>query len=116
MNITLIIYIWGLLDSLRTVLIGAAVLPVAIVVFLALCSMGEVFDDLENWNKKWVKRGIWTTALSTIFACLLPSSNTFAAMVIVPRIIESEMIQKDMPEVYKAAKDRLLESLKPDSK
>jgi Na+/proline symporter len=119
MNITLIIYIGGLLDSLRTVLVVIALLPVAVLVAIWFGSTGEFFEDCENWNegaKKWVKRGIWTTALSTSLACLLPSSNTFAAMVIVPRIIESEMIQKDMPEVYKAAKDQLLESLTPDSK
>ncbi len=44
-------------------------------------------------------------------AVFLPSSNTFAAMVVIPRITESEAIQKDLPELYKAAVEKLKEEL-----
>jgi hypothetical protein len=43
---------------------------------------------------------------------ITPSSSGFAAMVIVPKIIESEAIQKDLPDIYKSAVEKLKESLK----
>lgn len=47
-------------------------------------------------------------------SALLPSTKTLAAMIVIPAIADSSVIQKDAPEIYKLAVDRLKSSLQPE--
>ena len=42
---------------------------------------------------------------------LMPSSKTIAAMVIAPAIANSEVIKRDIPDIYEAAISKLKEAL-----
>jgi len=46
-----------------------------------------------------------------VFGVVLPSSKTVALIVVIPAIINSEPIQKDLPEIYQMAKDALKQTL-----
>lgn len=51
-----------------------------------------------------------------IMQALIPSSGTFAAMTIIPGIANSDVIKKDLPDLYQAAMDKLKESLGVEKK
>lgn len=51
-----------------------------------------------------------------IVQALIPSSGTFAAMTIIPEIANSDVIKKDLPDLYQAAMDKLKESLGVEKK
>ena len=40
---------------------------------------------------------------------LLPSSKTIAMMYVIPKMADSEVIKKDVPEMYEMAKEALRE-------
>jgi len=72
-------------------------------------------DQVESYLStllRWAKRLSVLSAVSLPLAVLLPSTKTLAAMIIVPAIVNSDAIQKDVPEIYELAKDRLKEALK----
>lgn len=104
MSLELIIYLWGVLDDVRAaLLIGAGVTVLALII----ASLAE-----EGWPK--LGRSLIITAIAlAVSAVMLPSSSTFAAMVVVPKIAQSEAIQKDLPELYSAAVEKLKKELTP---
>ncbi len=111
MNTTLAIYIWGLLDSFKVgcqAISAISIFVVGACILVGAITAGEVnfFPHLQNHKKKLIF--LFGIGLLSIF---IPSSKTFAAMIVVPLIIESKMVQKDMPELYNAAVERLKESL-----
>lgn len=58
---------------------------------------------------KWFKRGlIWCSvvfAASLLIGSATPSTKQLAAIVVVPKLVNSEVIQKDIPELYELALD-----------
>ncbi len=115
MNSTLIIYLWGILDSVQHGFQIATIIPASI------AGMGFLFcliaaDDMKaETRKRGLKAMYWMAGIAAFFGflrMLTPSSTTFAAMVIIPEIIESKAIQKDLPELYDAAVNKLKEELK----
>lgn len=107
------IYLFGLLDKINTFCV------VGIIVALGLSVPFIVTAGVENdWLpiKKYWK--IYVSVLSTLVltATFLPSSKTYAAMVILPQIAQSDVIKKDVPEMYEAAKNLLLDNTKKAEK
>ena len=96
------IYLFGILDGLKVLAVSLVLVELCIFIVSVILTEGEA------WTRyKYV-------ALSTIFFCCLlavfiPSSKTYAAMVILPKIAQSDVIKKDVPEMYEAAKNLLLD-------
>lgn len=126
---TFTIYIRGILDNVRgtcIILIGiAAALTIIPTIIFAESSGKEPYEtDLayEGRRKKQAK----ILKLPKIFMpigfillimqALIPSSGTFAAMTIIPGIANSDVIKKDLPDLYQAAMDKLKESLGVEKK
>lgn len=100
-----IIYLWGIADNISSLFEVSAIATVitAVVLFLRAICEGES-----------LKPGTVTAIVALCFGAfwvVTPSSKTVAVMVVAPAIVNSEPIQKDLPELYKAAKDALLQTL-----
>lgn len=109
------IYLWGIADNVHDMISFAAIVSLvagmlaSIFVFIAL---SEGVDKEEKvFLKRLLKSILSFAAFSSILSALTPDSKTVAAMVVIPAIAQSEAIQKDAPELYKMAIDRLKETL-----
>lgn len=103
-----IIYLWGLLDTLK-----AAATVIALLATLAgsICLVGGLMDE-EALLLKMAKRILPFAAMACIVAVFAPSSKTFAMMVVLPKLADSALIQKDAPELYSLAVEALKAKLK----
>lgn len=127
---TFTIYLWGILDDVRIgciyLICVAAVLAIApILVIAATSGKGylETHEDYESRRQKecrpffrFTKIFLPISLALLMIRTLIPSSNTFAAIVIIPEITNSDVIKKDLPDLYKAAMDKLKESLEVEKK
>lgn len=106
------------LDSIRACLVTVAVLsgPVAALT-LFIGAMARDCMDLsdESWAraKRMVKRLTVTLCVSLALASLLPSTKTAAAMIIVPKIVNSLTIQHEAGDIYNLAKQALRDAIAP---
>lgn len=117
MNITpLTIYLWQLADVIR----DAFGFPAIVLSLLSLIGAviwavlpREEWDDEES--KRRFNRIRWAiTFISLVCSAgyvLIPSSKTIAMMVVIPKIAESKVIQKDLPDIYNAAIQALKDQL-----
>lgn len=111
------IYLWGIADkalgmSLCVVIISATAL---MLVFMTSAATFNTDPDAESVGKHLkgaVKPLVVIIAISGLCATAIPDSRTIAAMLVLPAIAESEVIKKDLPEIYSMAVERLKESLK----
>lgn len=101
MNNTLLIYFWGQADSIRGLFVIIAVVSGLATLFNLL------WKSLEDNDVKIYKTPPALLIFSALFATLLPSPQTIAAMVIIPQIANSAAIQKDLPELYDMAVKKL---------
>lgn len=112
-----LIYLWGIADQIRTTSIILMILLVfASFVFLLVWGFCMDEGDEEgatSWMKRVQKVG-FMAILSAILAAFLPSSKTIAVMVVLPAIVNSEPIQKDLPDLYRIAVDALKDQLVPE--
>lgn len=58
---------------------------------------------LVAFVKAWLKGSMVICAVTLCFSIFMPSSNTIAMMLIIPKIADSKVIQQDLPDVYNAA-------------
>lgn len=106
-----IIYLWGIADSVKTASIVLFFFP-AIICFICVlvCIFCEV-EDVQASAWRALKRVSPMAFITGLLAAFVPSSKIIAVMVVAPAIVNSEPIQKDLPELYKAAKDALMHTL-----
>lgn len=112
-----LVYLWGIADAVKDscgflaflsglfALIGAIVVPM-------LLEDKETPESIRVSLKKLRSVITVTFFVTTPLAIFTPSSKTIAIMVIAPAIVNSDPIQKDLPEIYNAAVDALKEQLK----
>lgn len=122
-----IIYLWGIADNVRdTVGPLAIVTGISGVILFAIGLIGSIVTEVrsdfplldEKGRVMVFKGGKWLASISASMAVLfilIPSSKTIAMMVVLPAIVNSEPIQKDLPEVYRMAVDALKDQLAPNS-
>ena len=72
-------------------------------------------DAAEEWPKSRNLASVMVSVsvIVLVLNILVPSSRTIALMIVAPAIINSEPIQKDLPEIYQMAKEALKQTLKP---
>jgi len=110
------VWVWGIADSVRDgasffafaggmlALIGAIIVPV----LQADKDTSEVII-VSIRRLRFLMTAMFVIALPV--SILMPSSKTVAIMVIAPAIVNSSVIQKDVPELYEAAKKAMLDNL-----
>jgi hypothetical protein len=130
-----IIYLWGIADQVRSCLgITASFAVIAtLVMYVVVCTarsdaarkkrnastynMESYAKEVEAIEKAipGAKRQCRFLAVASVFlvlvATLMPNSKTIALMVVVPAVMNSEPIQKDLPELYQMAKEALKQTL-----
>lgn len=129
---TFTIYIWGILDNVKCtciVLVGiAAALTIIPTIIFVGGSGKEPYETTAAYEErrkrkakmlkfpKFPKIFMPIGFILLIVQALIPSSGTFAAMTIIPEIANSDVIKKDLPDLYQAAMDKLKESLGTEKK
>jgi len=110
------IYLWQLADEVRHLFSGATLLSVigaiAFSVFYGILKE----DRSEALAKSFlglIRASIATLVLSAICSTFIPTSKTIAMMVVLPKIVDSKVIQQDLPDIYNAAMEALKAALKP---
>lgn len=101
-----VIYWWSQADSMREVL------GVMSAMVLIIGGFGSVMYYAENNElPRWVKALLCAAVVAGFAAVLIPSSRTIALMYVLPRVADSDVIQRDMPELYRLAVDALKSEL-----
>lgn len=126
MNLSpLTIYLWQLADKLDTPMSvlssisGVSALIMFIILMFQIHSVGyykakntahgNYADDLGGAEslvallRPWFHRTLGIFFVSFSLVMFVPSSNTIAMMLIIPKIADSKVIQQDLPDVYNAA-------------
>ena len=115
------IYLWGIADSVSSAaqtVFALSLLPTAILGGIYILAKCQADEDWEGFPvvKSWFRRAITVAIFNLLLATFLPSSKTIAMMVVLPAIVNSEPIQKDLTEVYRMAVDALKDQLTPEKK
>lgn len=101
-----LIYAFGQVDNVREVL-GMTAMCVGVAGGMII-----TFSPLEgNGVPRSVRNAIVAAVLAGLVALALPSSRTIALMYVLPRVADSEAIQRDVPELYRLAVDALKSEL-----
>lgn len=111
------------LDSIRhgvTLTCGLSAGLLAVIRFVAWMNFDVAVGESEKKDCKVAldkAPSLIKVVILTACACLLwaiiPATNTAAAMVIAPAIVNSTVLQSDIPELYSLGVNRLKESLTP---
>lgn len=117
---TLLLYVWLKLDLLCTLSILSVAGSFILMFFLSLMI---TFEDMDNSHSHFIfllrRYSVITLFIALPFLIFLPTSKQFAIMYVVPKVAESEIIQKDIPEIYDMAvlglKKKLSEVLIPET-
>ena len=93
-----IIYLISCLDNLAAVLILLlSCLVITVIVFLVLAAS-------EDWEKESLNKGfkisLYATIVTSILFIFTPTENQMWLTLTVPTIVNSETVQKDLPELY----------------
>jgi len=100
------IYLWTRLDSISNLFITISVLGGA---FLAGCiaiyAIGVLDDEeyLRNGAKRAFAKFWFWVFLFTFITLLIPDSKDFAMIYVLPKVANSTIVQKDMPDIYNLA-------------
>lgn len=112
----LLVYFWGQADKLSDVLQWMAGIPLFIGIVGSIVSRlvpDTEFPSIERARsiRKMFLIPLIMGCCAWIAYAVLPSSKTVATMVILPVIVNSEPIQKDLPEIYDLAIKALKEQI-----
>lgn len=101
------------LDGIKGALVFCQLLcggVTAVAVYLAFCfKIDSVTYSIKASDSripqalKWAQRGIGAFTLSIVLYVLTPTTTEMAAIVVLPQIAQSKMVQQDMPELYSLA-------------
>lgn len=116
MNLGLIIYLFGLLNTVRGVaqffMVAGVIATVIIGIAQFVNFVEEQFkDETKATLSKWHRRAMATAVICGIFFIFVPDRNTAALIYILPKIAASETIKRDIPELYDLAVKRLKEEI-----
>lgn len=89
------------LDNLYGLFTLIVVLGIAALVITAIAYFAnEPYDDEKAGYHRWMKRFGITVFTVLILGMFIPSSKEMAMFYVVPRIAESDVIKRDVPELY----------------
>ena len=102
------IYLWGISSNVGGVLVGACfIFGILTVLSFVLSIVDEVSsEDQAEWRKRIKKFG-WTFVSVVTLAMLFPSQQTIALMYILPQVAKSDVIKRDLPQLYDGAIEKL---------
>ena len=98
-----------ILNFFSGILLTCIITVVAMIVLAPFVVMIQEFFDYPI--KKFLKIIACVASVSGLATAFIPSTKTLATMVVIPAIANSDVLQKDMPELYNLAKEKLKESI-----
>lgn len=78
-------------------------------------SISEGKKELGLARQAYAKRMLLPAATLLLLSALTPSTKTAAAMLIIPKIANSEVIRREADDLYTIAKEAMRNLAKPDS-
>ena len=109
------IYLIGQLDQLGVALLLLGLALTGGTFFMCAISMPSC--DLKDLRYGWRARTLTAIGALLLFASmLLPDSKTAAAMWVIPKIANNEVLQKDTGDIYKLAVEFVKDKLETDKK
>lgn len=96
------VYAWSQADTFRSV---AGMLSSVALVFVTM--FGFFMHSDGEVVPRWFRSVGIVAAIIGVAALFAPSSRTIALMYVLPRVAESDAIQRDVPELYRLAIDAL---------
>lgn len=108
----LMVYLWGIADNIQV----ASTIFVFVLTPVSFLLWGFATIDEAPEFRKPAK---WCTGVSILVLLVYlftPSSKTIAIMYVAPALANSEAIQKDVPELWKAGVDALKAKFKEGEK
>ena len=106
------VYLVYQLDTISTVFTIASFL----FGMVSIISVLAHFDDDVKLPRKWMVSALVTHFLIILGATLCPGTDTMLKMIVVPELVNSRIVQTDMPELYNLAVESLKKSLNPNAK
>jgi hypothetical protein len=79
---------------------------------LIYANMEDAFNEL----RRAIKYSVIALIISTCGVILIPSTKEMAAIIVVPKIVNSTAVQKDVPELYSLGVEWLKDKLGKDGK
>lgn len=126
MNITpLDIYLVSIVDDIRIASFVITVLSTfAVVIFIGLTmAFKSDYSDLSAEDKLfahkisiYLKKSLTVMVLSAALLIFTPSSRALAAMYVIPRLANSEIVSKDIPAAGKALIEMATEWMRSQTK
>lgn len=96
------VYAWSQADTFRSV---AGMFSMVTLMFVTM--FGFFIHSGGAEIPRWFRTVGIAAAIIGIAALIAPSSRTIALMYVLPRVAESDAIQRDVPELYRLAIDAL---------
>lgn len=100
------VYAWSQADTFRSV---AGVFSIVTLIFVTMFGFFMHSDGAAI--PRWFRTAGIAAAIIGLAALVAPSSRTIALMYVLPRAAESDVIQRDVPELYNLAIDALRSEL-----
>lgn len=110
------IYLWQLANEVRHLFSGTLWVSVIGIIGFAVgfgAAKDESNEELAKKFAAFLKASFAALVLSAICSTFIPTSKTIAMMVVLPKIVDSKVIQQDLPDIYNAAMEALKAALKP---
>ena len=104
------VYLWTRVEAVHIVLLFIATASAVGYLFLKIFQI--INEDLEDEGSasllgKYARKCFVVMLIFTPFALACPSRNDFALIYVLPKIANSTVMQKDVPEVYDLAVKQL---------
>ena len=85
--------------------------------FITLNGCTDGWDDKVTVQFKTILKKVLIPYIALIFLYIFtPSGKELAAIYVLPKVVESDVVQEDLPEIYELAKERLKELLTEENK
>lgn len=99
-----------LLSKLEVILIVAKVILTISIIMIGGFGFGGVLAEEQHiidFFKKYLKKILIIPAICIIILLTVPSRDTAILMWVLPKLSQSQLVQKDFPELYQKAMDIL---------
>ena len=106
------IYLWQLSGDVKGSTEGmAAFCFISLIITMLVRLIAHMHEEETPKLDRAIKPIVLIGLLSGVISTFLPTPNTIAMMVVIPKITESKVIQTDVPEIYNAAIKALKEQI-----
>lgn len=105
------LYLISIIDNVRALLATGGALGLITALVIGIAIKMETTDEIPKQLLPCAYVALFCMFISTF----IPSSKSIAMIYIVPKVIESEVVAEDLPELYTLAKEAMEEYIKNEN-